>query len=126
MVTLSKKILATIIIIAVVIALIAFAAIFNVGNFGASMAGAGGPVAAGFYNLSAGFLKWALSGGWPTLAVFYLLGLIVIPFSFAFIIWHFDVPYKITGAATATNPASGYNNLTPREPAEPERAPLKP
>jgi hypothetical protein len=45
----------------------------------------------------------------------------VVPFSFAYLIWHYDVPYKITGA-TAASPASSYDNTVAREPAEPERS----
>lgn len=118
----STKVLATLIIVACSITAFAAIAAVNWGGLGDTLAGFGGPVAAGIYNLAIGPVNWALSGGWPTLAVFYLIGIIVVPFTFAYIIWHFDVPYKIQGA-TATTPANDYTNTMRREPEEPERSP---
>jgi hypothetical protein len=114
-----KYLLITIPIFAVVI--FALLAYLNVGGIGTKISGVGGPFAAGFQKLLIGPLTWASAGGWPTLAIFYLVGLIAIPFSFAYIIWHYDVPYKITGA-TAPSPASTYDNSMKREPDEPERS----
>jgi hypothetical protein len=114
-----KYLLITIPIFAVVI--FALLAYLNVGGIGTKISGVGGPFAAGFQKLLIGPLTWASAGGWPTLAIFYLVGLIAIPFSFAYLIWHYDVPYKITGS-TAASPASTYDNSMKREPDEPERS----
>ena len=46
-----KKWLAVIIILAIVLTAFSFAVIFNVGGLGSSLAGAGGPLANGFYNV---------------------------------------------------------------------------
>jgi hypothetical protein len=118
----SAKVLAILIIVACSIAVFAVMVAANLFGLGDALAGAGGPVAAGIYNLAIGPVNWALTGGWPTLAVFYLIGIIVVPFTFAYIIWHFDVPYKISGA-TAVTPANDYTNTMKREPDEPERSP---
>jgi hypothetical protein len=114
-----KYLLITIPIFAIVI--FALLAYLNVGNIGTTLSGVGGPFASGFQKLLTGPLTWASTGGWPTLAIFYLVGLIALPFSVAYIIWHYDVPYKITGA-TAPSPASSYDNSMKREPDEPERS----
>lgn len=112
------------IILAIIIPLVIVAtlAFTNFAGIGDQLKGAGGPFAAGLYNVAVGPLNWALGGGFPTLALFYLLGLVVLPFSVAYIIWHYDVPYKIQGA-TAPSPTSAYTNTMSREPPEPERAP---
>jgi hypothetical protein len=116
---LKKYLLITIPILLIVI--FAFLAYFNVGGIGSSLSGVGGPFARGIYNLAIAPLNWALGGGWPTLAVFYLIGFVVVPFALAYAVWHYDWPYKITGA-TANSAVAGYDNTMKREPDEPERA----
>jgi len=116
---LTKKVLAIIVIFSVIGTAVALAAVFNLGGFGTAVAGAGGPAAAGIYKIGNAPLLWASSGGWPTLAAFYL-GFVALIFAFAWVIWHFDVPYKITGATAAPEIQS---HVTTREPEEPERAP---
>ena len=103
-----KKWLAVIIILAIVLTAFSFAVIFNVGGLGSSLAGAGGPIASGFYNLLVTPLNWALSGGWPTLAVFFLIGFVAFPCLLAYLVWHNDIPYKILGQPGATT--GNYQN----------------
>lgn len=117
---LTKKILAIIVAVSVAITLFAVAVWQNIGGLGTSLTGAGGPVASGFYKIANAPLLWASSGGWPTLAVFYC-GFIAVMFGFAWVIWHFDVPYKITGATQ--QPLGDLTHSVTREPEEPERAP---
>jgi hypothetical protein len=117
--SIKKYLLITIPIIAIVIfAVVAYA---NLGGIGTKLAGVGGPFASGFQKLLTGPLTWASAGGWPTLAIFYLVGFIVVPFSFAYLIWHYDVPYKFS-SSTQSSPASNYDNSMKREPEEPERS----
>lgn len=119
---LSKKLLAIIIIVAVSLTIVAVMAIFNIGGVGDSLAGAGGPFANGLYKVFKSPYEWALSGGWPTLAVVCLLFWVILPCSVAYAVWHYDIPYKITGAV-AESPATGFGNTMQAEPQEPERAP---
>jgi hypothetical protein len=110
-----KYLLITIPIFAVVI--FALLAYLNVGGIGTKLSGVGGPFASGFQKLLTGPLAWASNGGWPTLAIFYLVGFIAVPFSFAYLIWHYDVPYKITGS-TAPSQITGY--VAQRQPEDAE------
>ena len=108
-------------IICVVIAVIATLIGVNFMGWGTSLSGAGGPVARGLYNVFVTPFTWAASGGWPTLAAgLSIIGLLMILSAYA--VWHYDIPYKITGA-TQSNPAGEFTNTTTREPCEPERAP---
>jgi hypothetical protein len=117
--SLKKYLLITIPIIAIVIfAVLAYA---NFGGIGDTLSGVGGPFANGFYTLLTGPLLWGANGGWPTLAIFYLIGFILVPFGLAYFVWHYDLPYKISGASQPS-PASNYDNSMQREPAEPERS----
>jgi len=103
MVTLSGKPLIAVIAICVFIAVFAFAAVFNVGGLGTALAGVGGPVGSAFYSFFNAPVAWASAGGWPTLAAFYAT-FIVVMLVFAYVVWHFDLPYKVTGAQAATAP----------------------
>jgi len=122
MVTLSKKGLAILIIIVFTLTLITALIAVNFQGWGTSLAGVGGPFAANMYNLFNGVPVWISSGGWPTLAAGILIFLVGLPLLAAYAVWHYDVPYKITGA-TAPNPTSSYTNTMNREPTPPERAP---
>lgn len=116
----SKKVLAALIVIAIIVTAVAMAAIF-VPAVGAWFSTNFGGVGTGFLNLFTVPLTWALSGGGPTIAVFW--GIIIIAaLGFTYIVWHYDVPYKVTGV-TAVTPATGYTNTMSREPPEPERSP---
>lgn len=64
----SKSWFIVIIAIFVSLTLLAVAVAFNIGGIGAALAGFGGPLAAGLYEIFAALPKWSLSGGWPTLA----------------------------------------------------------
>lgn len=118
MVTLSRKVLAVIITVAVILTIIAMLAIFYK-PFGEAVSGFGGPVGAGIVTALSAPLQWALSGGGPTLAVFYGLALAII-FGFAYWVWHWNIGYKITGITAASELPS--HSVT-HEPEEPERAP---
>ena len=105
------------------IALLIIAVIFatlvavNFQGWGASLAGVGGPVAEGIYNVPATFFRWALSGGWPTMGA--ALGGIAIAFCvFFYLGWHYDVPYKLTGTSPTDSKITGY--IAQREPEDPE------
>lgn len=114
----SKKALIIILIIAIAITAFAVAVIANLGGLGTKLAGVGGPFATGLYKLFNGIPLWISGGGWPTLLVGILVFIVIIPCSVAYITWHYDVPYKITGT---TAPINGYgNNTVQREPEEPE------
>lgn len=63
----SPKIFATVIIIIVSIAIFAVCVALNVGGLGDTLAGFGGPLAAGIYEIVAFIPRWVLSGGWPTM-----------------------------------------------------------
>lgn len=73
----SKSWFIVIIAIFVSLTILAVAVAFNIGGIGSSLAGFGGPLAAGLYEILAALPKWSLSGGWPTLAasIFLVLAL---------------------------------------------------
>jgi len=125
MVNISNKVFIAIITIFVIIAIIAVLIAMNFMGWGTALSGIGGPFAAGFYKLLVSPLSWASVGGWPTLLVFYIISFAIIPLLVAYSVWHFDIPYKITGS-TAPSPASNYDNSMKREPEEPERSNITP
>ncbi len=118
----SKKVLAVIIVVSSVVTAIAIFAAFNIGGFGDAVAGTGGPVAKGFYEIFNAPLLWGSSGGWPTLIAVYVGGVTII-LLFAYVVYHFDLPAKITGATSTQPDYSPSLSAYPKEPAEPERAP---
>ena len=109
---------AVVIFLAVLITLIST----NTFGWGVAVAGFGGPLAVGLYKIFISPLNWALSGGWPTLAVFILLGFVALPIGIAALTWHYDIPYKLQNTV-APNPSNAYTATVKREPEEPERAP---
>ena len=123
MVTLSKKVLAVLMVIPVVAVLIGIAAWQNWGGIGTALSGLGGPVGAGLLSGFSAPLQWALSGGGATLAMFWGL-IFAVGFGFAYWVWHWDIGYKLQGT-TAQNIPLGTHS-TQREPEEPERAPQTP
>jgi hypothetical protein len=122
MVNLSKKALAVVIVIVFALTLTAVLIAVDFQGWGTSLAGVGGPFAANIYNLFNGVPVWISSGGWPTLGVGILIFIVALPLLAAYAVWHYDVPYKITGAV-APSPASTFTNTMQREPTPPERAP---
>ena len=122
MVQLGTKAFIAIIAVVVIVVSLAFCVTLNIGGLGTTLSGVGGPVAKGFYNLLVKPLQWALSSGWPTLGVFYLISFLAFPCFIAYLVWHYDVPLKVTGAASAS-PASNFTNTMNREPETPERSP---
>lgn len=122
MVQLSKKALAVIIVVVFALTLTVVLIAVNFNGWGTALAGVGGPFANNVYNVFNGVPLWISSGGWPTLAVGILIFIVALPLLAAYAVWHYDVPYKITGAV-APNPASTFTNTMQREPSTPERAP---
>jgi len=106
-----------VIILAVVLTLLAV----NFNGWGAAVSGVSGPFTSGISRLMQSPLNWALAGGYQLL-IFYLLAFVAVPVAVAYAVWHYDLPYKITGA-TAPSPASNYDNSMRREPEEAERSP---
>lgn len=109
------------IIILVIIVIIGTLVAVDFQGWGKALAGAGGPFAAGLYNALVTPFKWAASGGWPTLgAALAIIGILMI--ASAWSVWHYDIPYKFTGAASSSS-SQTMANTTKREPDEPELAP---
>ena len=112
----SKKVLIILLALAIIITAITMAAVFvpAVGKwFSTTFGGAG----AGLVNLAQMPLKFALSGGAQTFAL-YGIGFLIL-FGFAYWVWHWDIGYKLQGAASTTeNKLTDY--ATQREPDEPE------
>jgi hypothetical protein len=114
----SKKVLVALLIVAIIVTAVTMAALF-VPAVRLWFTNISGPAGTGAINLLQTPLKWALTGGANTIAL-WGVGLIVL-FGFAYWVWHWDIGYKFTGATTP-NPASGYDNSMKREPEEPERS----
>jgi hypothetical protein len=118
----SNKVFIAVLVIAIVLVSFAFCVALNVGGLGTALSGVGGPLAKGAYNIFAAIPQFALSGGWPTLTAIGVIFVVIVPILAAYTTWHYDIPYKITGATT-TNPAGNYTNTMSREPADPETQP---
>ena len=118
----SKKVLAVIIAFSVAVTLLGVACYMDWGGIGTVLAGAGGPVAQGFYNIFNAPLLWGSQNGWPALAAVYC-GIVAIVVGFAYVVVHYDVPAKLKGAASSQPDLSPSLSSLPKEPEEPERAP---
>lgn len=121
MVTLSKKVLVFLVITPLIVFGVAIAAILNIGGIGTALAGFGGPFGRGVLNILTAPLAWAITGGGPTIAVFWALIAFGI-FGFAYWVWHWDIGYKLSSNMATKSPADGYDNSVRTEPAEPERS----
>jgi len=66
------------IVIIVSIAIFAVLVALNIGGLGTSLAGFGGPIAAGLYEIVAFLPRWILSGGWPTMIAGICIALAVV------------------------------------------------
>jgi hypothetical protein len=117
----SNKVYLAILVIAVSVTVFAMLVATNQFGLGKTFAGAGGPLAANAYNFLVGFPKWVINGGWPTLIVGFLVATVIPAAALAYATWHYDLPLRVTGAASSASPASGYDNTMKREPDEPER-----
>lgn len=93
----------------------------NFAGIGDKLSGVGGPFTTGAFKLGLGPLTWAQSGGYQML-VFYIINPLIISLMVAYVVWHFDLGYKLTGAVASSSPAAGYDNTMKREPEEPERS----
>ncbi len=102
----SKKLLITLLIIAVVITAIAMAAAF-IPQVRAAFSNVGGPIGSGLMNVLSYPLKAALSGGGPTLFAFYGIATALV-LGFAYWVWHWDIGYKINGQAN--NAGANYQS----------------
>jgi hypothetical protein len=111
-------ILITLVVIAV-IPLTLLAVNFN--GWGKQVSGWTGPFTNGAFKLGLIIPNFMVSSGYNMLIIYILAG-ILYPLLIAYVVWHFDVGYKFTGAAVAASPASGYDNTMRREPEEPERS----
>lgn len=111
----SKKVLAALLVIAIIATAVAMAAIF-VPAVGAWFSTNFGAVGAGLINVMQLPFKWALSGGGATTAAVWAIGFVVL-LAFAYWVWHWDIGYKLTGAAQE-NKLTTYT--TQREPEQPE------
>jgi hypothetical protein len=100
----SNKVFIVVLVIAIILVSFAFCVALNVGGLGTSLSGVGGPIAKGLYNILNTVPIWISSGGWPTLAVGILAFVVVIPVLAAYLCWHTDLPYKITGAPNSETP----------------------
>ena len=115
---LSKKVLAIIIVLAIILTAVAMAAIFvpSVNAWFSVNTGSWGVTALAIAQAP---LQYALSGGAQT-ALFW--GVITAGlFGFAYWVWHWDIGFKLSGATKPSSPASNYDNNMAREPTEPER-----
>ena len=109
----SNKIFIVAIIAVSIIATFAVCVAANIGGLGTMLAGTGGSTAKGFYKIGLAPVSWAASGGWPTLTVFYLLGLLFIPLCVAYAVWHYDLPYKIS--RQGSNAGNGSYQSQPQQ-----------
>lgn len=92
----------------------------NFQGWGTAVSKTGGPFFTGLFNLGAMIPKFMLQDGYR-MAIGYLVGLLVIPLTVAYLVWHFDIGYKLGNASKSESPASGYDNTMSREPAQPEK-----
>ena len=120
MVELTKKAFIIILVAAIGLTSFAFAVALNIGGLGDALQGAGGPIAAGLYNIIIQFPIWTLSGGWPTLGASILI-VVVLCFISGY---NFEQKHVIATIRGSNVPATGVNGYNAqREPEEPERAP---
>ena len=133
---LSKKVFALVLILAISLTIFFVCAYLNVGGLGSALAGVGGPISAGLYNIAVAPLNWALTGGWAV-AIFYV-GVLIFGLAVAAFFWQYDIPYKILGNPNSspttafqqntsqTIPVTGLQSTTTSTPTEnPFKAPEK-
>lgn len=107
----SKSWFIVIIAIFVSLTLLAVAVAFNIGGIGAALAGFGGPLAAGLYEIFAALPKWSLSGGWPTLAASIFL-VVALMFAAGYLFEEKHIIASITGKNTSAD-ISGLDQSQP-------------
>ena len=113
--TWKKYLIITVILVSLVVFLTLAAVNFQ--GIGDKLGGIGGPFTNGLTKLGAGPLNWALIGGYQML-IFYLVSFALVPVLVAYVVWHYDIPYKIVSNSTADNKLVGYN--AQREPEDAE------
>jgi hypothetical protein len=106
------------IIFAIVIVIVVFVTLLAVDfqGWGKALGKSGGPFFNGLYNIGAMLPKFALSGGY-NLILFYLI-IVFACLITAYLVWHFDLGYKINGQKPTAASIQNYN--AQREPEEPE------
>ena len=89
-----KWLIAALAIIILITALVTLVAV-NFNGWGTSLAGAGGPIAAGLYSFANNIPIWISSGGWPTLAIGIIVFVFAWPLICCIIFWQKDIPYVL-------------------------------
>jgi lipoprotein signal peptidase len=108
-------------IIVLVVVLTLLAVDYN--GWGTSAGSVAGPVTNGLYELGNKPISWAQTNGY-TMLIFYIIGILALPLIVAYLVWHYDIGYKINGTAPTTGGSiTGYT--AQREPEEPETIPTK-
>jgi len=115
MVNIGNKTFIAIIGACILIAVFAMCVALNVVGLGDALAGFGGPVAAGFYEVFAFIPRWALSVGWPTLAVGAIIIPILLAVGLSYIVWTKDVPYKLHLATDPNAAGTGQYQNAPQQ-----------
>jgi hypothetical protein len=103
MVQMSNKWFIAIVAIAILIAVLLVLVAMDFMGWGTAVAGFGGPVAAGLYDLFNTVPLWISSGGWPTLAVGMIVFLVVIPVIAGYVFEQKQVIATIKGTNTSTS-----------------------
>jgi len=111
MVQMSNKWFIAIITVAILVAVLLVLVAMDFMGWGTELAGIGGPVASGAYDLFNAVPLWISSGGWPTLAVGIVVFIVIIPVVAGYVFEQKQVIATLKG--TNTNSGGGAYQSTP-------------
>lgn len=112
MVNMSNKTFLVVILLFIAIAVIAVLVAVNFMNWGTALAGFGGPIAAGLYEIFAWLPRWVLNGGWPTMIAGIAIAVVLL-FTAGYFFEKKEIYATITG--TKNSPAAGNYQSSPSQ-----------